>query len=216
MSKVSLQGVNGVKEQFAAATQDAKDIISQELEGMAKQWVSGSKRDAPVDQDSLKNSISYYLTDSNTSSGMFVGFAIVAQKFYAPFMEFGTKGKYTPIPGTEKIAAEFNGYRGGDIQEMLRMILRWIRRKGITGTYSIKTKKRTGAKITQFSEDYAAAWPIVLSILKNGINPHPYFFKQQDVVWPDMIARIKQRLTQKTKISVIESGDVRRPPIITV
>jgi hypothetical protein len=141
---------------------------------------------------------------------------IVAQKFYAPFMEFGTKGKYTPIPGTEEIAAQFKGYKGGDFMNLLRMIVRWVRRKGLTGTYSVKTQRRKGSKINQFAEDYSAAWPIALSILKNGINPHPYFFKQGDVVWPQMISRMQKALQKETKVSVILPGDIKRPNITTI
>lgn len=216
MFRVKLEGINGVKAEFAAGTTKMKEIISTELEGMAKEWVAGAKRDAPKDQGGLVNAISYYLSDSNTSSGMFIGFAIVAQKFYAPFMEFGTKGKYTPIPGTEQIAAQFKGYKGGDIMEMLRAIVRWAHRKGIGGQFSIKTRKRVGSKITQFSEDYAVAWPILLSILRNGITPHPFFFKQQEIVWPKMVRNIQSRLERELKVSVILPGEIKRPRIITV
>jgi hypothetical protein len=216
MFKVSIRGVDSVKAQFRLATEEMKVIVAEEIESVAKDWVAGAKRDAPVDQGSLKNAISYYLTDSKTADGSFFGFSIVAQKFYAPFIEFGTKGKYLPIPGTEQIAAQFKGYKGGDFQELLRMIVRWVKRKGITGTYSVKTQRRKGSKINQFAEDYSAAWPIALSIIKNGISPHPYFFKQGDIVWPKGVRRIKNRIEQGSKVSVIMPGEVLKPRIITV
>lgn len=209
MFKVEIKGINGVKAQFAAATEDIKTIISQEVQGMAKEWVKGSQRDAPVDQSSLKSSISYYM------DGDFKA-VIVSNAFYSAFMEFGTKGKYRPIPGTESIAAQFKGYKGGDFMELLRMIVRWVRRKGISGTRSEKTGRRKGSKINQLAEDYKAAWPIALSILKNGVNPHPYFFKQQDITWPEMIKNIEQRIKQKSKVSVILPGGIKRPQIVTV
>lgn len=216
MFKVSLQGMSQVKAQFLAATKETEAIISQEMESMAKEWVAGAQRDCPKDQGALAGAISYYGTDTITAGGSSVGFAIVAQKFYAPFMEFGTKGKYLPIPGTEQIAAQFKGYKGGDFQELLKMILRWVKRKGITGTYSVKTRRRTGSKINQIAEDYSAAWPIALSILKNGVSPHPYFFKQRELVWPVMIRNIKSRIEQGSKVSVIAPGDIYRPRIVTI
>jgi HK97 gp10 family phage protein len=216
MFKVKITGISSIEKQFTAAAEKIKDTVEQEMQAAAQDWVAGAVRDAPVDQGALKQSISYKKTGTQTGSGTLISFEIVAQRFYAPFVEFGTKGKYLPIPGTEKIAAEFKGYKGGDFMQLLRMILRWVKRKGITGTYSVKTRRRTGSKINQFAEDYSAAWPIALSILKNGISPHPYFFKQQEIVWPAMIKRIQRVLQKDTKVSVIAPGDIFRPRIITI
>jgi HK97 gp10 family phage protein len=216
MFKVKITGISSIEKQFTAAAEKIKDTVEQEMQAAAQDWVAGAVRDAPVDQGALKQSISYKKTDTQTGSGTLISFEIVAQRFYAPFVEFGTKGKYRPIPGTEKIAAEFRGYKGGDFMDLLRMIVRWVKRKGIAGTYSVKTRRRTGSKINQYAEDYSAAWPIALSILKNGISPHPYFFKQQEIVWPAMIKRIQRVLQKETKVSVIAPGEIFRPRIITI
>jgi hypothetical protein len=210
--KATISGINGVKAQFTSMAKEAKEIVEVNLESMAQEWVNGAKRDAPKDESRLAGSISY---SENNIAGQ-KSFVIVAQVFYAPFMEFGTKGKYLPIPGTEAIAEQFKGYKGGSFQQLLIAITRWVKRKGISGTYSVKTRRRKGSKINQYAEDYAAAWPIALSILRNGIRPHPYFFKQQDVVWPEMVRRIKQGLEAKTKVSVIMPSEVLRPRIVTI
>lgn len=209
MFKVSLIGLNGLKADFVATSKKMIDVVDAEVNSAAADFVAGARRDAPIDQGVLKGSISY-------SREAPMVYPVVAQKFYAPFVEFGTKGKYKPIPGTEAIAAQFKGYKGGDFMELLRMIVRWVARKGITGRYSVKTKKRLGSKVDKYAEDYAAAWPIALSILKNGIRPHPYFFKQQEVVWPKMVERIKKQLEDISRVSVILPGDIKRPKIITV
>lgn len=207
MFKVTVTGFNKVQHTFNTGARNVREIVDQELTSMAKEWVAGAKRDAPVDQGTLKNSISYAKTGSNVE--------IFSNSFYSAFMEFGTKGKYRPIPGTEQIAAQFKGIKGGDLQQMLRMIIKWVHRKGITGTYSVKTKKRTGSKGAQSSEDLSAAWPIVMSILKHGVSPHPYFFKQQDVVWPQMVSRVKKRIESK-QVHVTMPGDINRPKITTI
>lgn len=209
MFKASLIGLNGMKAEFASAAKDIHEIVSGEIQAAGADFTSGARRDVPVDQGALRGSISYYM-DGDLNA------VIVAQKFYAPFVEFGTKGKYRPIPGTEQIAASFKGFKGGDFMELLRMIVRWVKRKGISGVYSVKTRKRVGSKINRLAEDYAAAWPIALSILKNGINPHPYFFKQQETVWPAMITRIERKLKERTKVSIILPGDIMRPKITTI
>lgn len=208
MFKVTVTGIRGVKQQFASAGKEIANIVDQELVSMAKDWVAGAKRDAPVDQGTLKGSISYLKEGARIS--------IVSQAFYSPFMEFGTKGNYRPIPGTENIAAQFKGYKGGDIMQMLRMIVRWVNRKGITGRYSVKTRRRVGSKVDQYAEDYSAAWPILMSILKHGVKPHPYFFKQQEVVWPQMVRNVQQRLKKYTRVHVEMPGSTTKPRIITI
>lgn len=205
MFKVTVTGLAGLQAQFKSLSAELPKIVGGELETMAQEWVAGAKKDAPADQSSLRGAITYYKKTA-------LNYEIVSQTFYAPFMEFGTKGKYLPIPGTESIAAQFKGYKGGDFMELLRNIVRWVHRKGITGTYSVKTRRRTGNKANQFAEDYSAAWPIAMSILKHGVKPHPYFFKQMGIVWPKMIQRIEMRLGQVTKAPLIRSG-IGRPQI---
>ena len=209
MFKVKVTGLAGLKAEFASMAKELPDIVSGELETMSQEWVKLAKTDAPADQGALRGSITYYPAGP-------MKYEIVAQKFYAPFMEFGTKGKYQPIPGTEAIAAEFKGYKGGDFMELLRMIVRWVKRKGITGTYSVKTRRRTGNKINQFAEDYSAAWPIAMSILKNGVNPHPFFFKQMHIVWPQMVRNVESRIAQVSKVKVELPSNVTRPQIVTI
>lgn len=207
MFRVSVKGLSGFKREFATATKEVREIVGAEVQAAGADFTAKARRDAPVDQGALKGSISYYM-DGDLSA------VIAAQKFYAPFIEFGTKGKYKPIPGTEDLAAQFKGYKGGDFMEMLRMIVRWVKRKGISGRYSVKTRKRIGNKIDRLAEDYAAAWPIAMSILRKGIKPHPYFFKQQETVWPEMVSRIEKVLKSKTRVSVILPGELRKPKII--
>ena len=209
MFKVTITGMAGLKAEFASMAKELPDIVSGELETMSQEWVKLAKTDAPADQGALRGSITYYPAGP-------MKYEIVAQKFYAPFMEFGTKGKYQPIPGTEAIAAEFKGYKGGDFMELLRMIVRWVKRKGITGTYSVKTRRRTGNKVNQIAEDYSAAWPIAMSILKNGVNPHPFFFKQMHIVWPQMVRNVESRIAQVSKVKVELPSNVTRPQIVTI
>lgn len=208
MFKAKISGLNGVKAQFASGALNVREVVEQEITSMAKEWVKGAVRDAPGDQGTLRKGISYLVVNN--------GVEIVSNAFYSHFMEFGTKGKYRPIPGTEAIAQQMKGFKGGDLMQMLRMIVKWVHRKGIIGRYSVKTKKRIGSKVNQFAEDYSAAWPIMMSILKYGVAPHPYFFKQQDVVWPQMVRNVKRRIEQGQKVSIIMPGEIMRPQIITV
>lgn len=208
MFKVKITGMAGLKAEFASMAVELPKIVDGEMQSMAQEWVRLAKTDAPADQAALRGAISYLKNDNR--------YEIVAQTFYAPFMEFGTKGKYRPIPGTEQIATQFKGYKGGDFMDLLRNIVRWVKRKGITGTYSVKTRRRTGNKINQLAEDYSAAWPIAISILKYGINPHPFFFKQMHIVWPQMIRNIEMRIANVSKVKVVMPSTELQPKIVTI
>lgn len=202
MFKVKVTGMAGLKAEFASLSSDLPKIVSSELQSMSQEWVLLAKKDAPADQATLRGGITFSQRDK-------LVYDIFSNAFYSPFMEFGTKGKYQAIPGTEKIAAEFKGYKGGDFMEFLRNIVRWVKRKGITGTYSVKTRKRRGSKINQIAEDYSAAWPIALSILKNGVSPHPFFFKQMHIVWPQMIRNVERRISEVSKVKVIMPNNIQ-------
>lgn len=147
-------------------------------------------RDAPVDQGILRSEISHKRESE-------LNWSLISQAFHSPFIEFGTKGNYTPIPGTEEIAAKFKGLKSeGGLDQFLLSLIDWVNRKNIAGTYSVKTKRRTGSKSQRFLENYDVAFRIMLSILKKGIKPHPFFFKQLNVVRPKLIARLESILSK--------------------
>lgn len=204
----TITGLNGLQKQFVSATEDIEVIVRDELDAGCQQWVDGAAKDAPKDSGQLIGEIRFDRIEILLRE-------IQANKHYAPYMEFGTKGKYLPIPGTEAIAAKFKGSGIGQ-GKMFQFILAWVRRKGIGGRFSVKTRKRVGGKATQQAEDTSAAWPIYLSILRNGVNPHPFFFKQQHIVWPQMIRNIERRLAKKTKVAIVLPGEVMRPKIVTI
>jgi hypothetical protein len=118
---------------------------------------------------------------------------VVSGSDHSAPMEFGTKGKFTPIVGID--ASEFRGKpTGGTFKEMLRNIENWVHRKGIAGTYSVKTKRRTGNKATQQQQNKQAAYLIARSILNKGVTPHPFFFKQIPIVRRDLFRKIRNIL----------------------
>jgi hypothetical protein len=146
MFKVKVTGMRQVTAEFASASDKIGKIVSSEVESMGRDWVAAAQRDAPLDQGQLKRLISLVVKGPYAVE-------IVSQSMYSPFMEFGTKSRYRPIPGTETIAAQFRGMKSGSFMDMVRSIVRWVRRKGITGTYSVRTRRRTGNKVNQFAED---------------------------------------------------------------
>ena len=53
-------------------------------------------------------------------------------------------------------------------------LIEWVRRKGLAGTYSIKTHRRTGGKAKKAAQDKAVAYAIQHKISKVGTKAHPF------------------------------------------
>lgn len=143
--------------------------ISQEIEDTADQIVELAKAAAPVNESLLRNSI------SKKQEEAFV-YSIVAPTKYAGFMEFGTRKLVNIPPGAEEIAKEVQKVKGGNIKEMEASIRRWVRLKGIVGTFSVKTRRRTKFSKAEQEREDSAVFLIMRKILKVGVKPHPFFF----------------------------------------
>ena len=124
---------------------------------------------APSDVGTLRGSIQ----KANVSFDNTIAYRVYSDLSYAPYMEFGTGGK-VDTRGYEEFAGQFKGKSGGTMQEFIEALTLWVERKGIVGTYSIKTRKRTGKAAIQNTQNRQAAWAIAISILKNGLRPQPF------------------------------------------
>jgi hypothetical protein len=199
--------ITGLKEVQAQISKFANEL-PKKADAIVKSGVykmaENAKEDVPVDMGVMKGQIS-------VKTNGFADYSMVSNASYSPYLEFGTKGNYQPIPGID--ASEFKG-KGGDGKGFFENILRWVKRKKIAGVYStgIKRKKgggftdgggknrRVGKKADIEKENEQVAWAIYLSILKHGIKAHPFFFKQGDKYGPEIIKQIEQ-LTKQVKIN---------------
>jgi hypothetical protein len=130
------------------------DAVSQELDAemavIANEFVNRAVQDAPVDQGVLKNSITFYQES-------LMNWKIVSGANYSAYVEFGTRSKVQVPSDVQDYASVFQGQGTGSAKSFFDSIKDWVKRKGI---------------------DEKAAYPIAISILRQGVNPHPYFFKQ--------------------------------------
>lgn len=207
MFKVQLKGFRELKALVKSSEKGLHNAVSGEIEDGAKKWVGYAKRDAPKNLGRLAGAIGY-AKSGNLSFDVFVAVK------YAAYMEFGTKGNYQPIPGTEEIAAQAKGKGTGSIDEFFDSILEWVRLKGIGGAG--KNGKYTGNVQKKRFDAFDVAFRIMMSILKHGVKPHPYFFKQMNIVYPDIVKNVKKEIESKSKVSVIMPGGISRPQIITI
>jgi len=165
-----VQGLDKLINVFDQLPKRTQKELAEELKFTAGEIKDGAKRDAPADEARLKQSISVANTGPLT-------FEVVAQSFYAGYLEFGTKTKAVIPPGLESIASQLKGPVGGQ-GNPIDALQQWVKRKGIAGTFSVKTRRRTGSKTTKDQQDKQVAFLIWQKIKKYGIKPQPYFFTQ--------------------------------------
>ena len=83
---------------------------------------------------------------------------------------------------------------------MVLRITEWVRRKGlgtgfagpigVTGTYSVKSRRRTGSKDVQAQQNKQAAYAIALKILREGIPAQPYLYPAVNTNIPILIKEL--------------------------
>lgn len=182
-----VQGLDKLISVFNRLSAKAQTELKAELKVTAGEIRDGAKRDAPADEARLKQSIS-----TRTTGPM--EFEVVAQTFYAGYLEFGTKSSAVIPAGLEEVASQLKGPVSGQ-GSPIDALTAWVKRKKIAGTYSVKTRRRTGNKSTQEQQNRSVAFLIWRKIKKFGIKPRPYFFKQMGVAEP----RLRQRVANIIK-----------------
>jgi hypothetical protein len=151
-------------------TQGVDDELNISAEAVARNAKRNVASNGTFDEGALAGRIN---ADTSVRFSKTVG----ANVFYAPYIEFGTKGRTLIPSGLEDYAAQFKGGGGGNFKEFIAAITAWIKRKGIkTGTYSVKTRRRIGNKAKREQEDKGLAYAIALSIRKKGIKARPFMF----------------------------------------
>lgn len=183
--------ISGDLGDFDKLSKEVQEVVDNELNSFGLKTVATAKSLCAVDEGFLRNSITF---DKQPLS-----VEIIVAADYAAYVEFGTRGfaaaYVAGLPANwQAFAASFRGGGGGSFAEMLRRITEWVHRKGITGTYSVKTRKRTGNKEAIKSEDKSVAYVIALSILRKGIKPHPFLFPAIENNLPELKNNLKTQL----------------------
>lgn len=169
---VQIIGLDKLIGQFATlGTQGlrmADAIIATNVDGMLNE----AKASAPADLGRIRQMLGKEkIGDTNT-----VGYNFFCNALEAGFQEFGTGGKVDVPAEMSEIASSFQGYKGGNMAGFILALTGWVRRHGLTGTYSIKTHKRTGTTSSNLDADTQAAWAIAKVILRDGLRPKPFFY----------------------------------------
>lgn len=148
---------------------------------------------APADEGGLRLAINKGEEGGN--------FTVSVQKMYGAYVESGTKRNFRPTPGFEGYFRQFkgpSGMKGNPIDNLQG----WVRRKGLAGTYSVKTRKRTGGnRSAKDTQDRRLAFLIWRKIRVEGIKAQPYLFpayvRVRRAITPKLIQAIDRALNKK-------------------
>jgi len=172
--KANVIGLEQLQAKIQKATKETQTLVDAELEAAAMNFVGLAKKDLASqggDRGTLLRSITY-----NKKADL--QYTVSANVFYAPFIEFGTKSKFNPYPGTEEFASQYKGVKGSGTLRLIDAIRGWVKRKRIA----------TGKQVDK------VAFLIARSIYKNGISPKPFFFKQITPVRNNLVQNVTRVL----------------------
>ncbi len=126
---------------------------------------------------------------------------------YASFIEFGTR-KYaaayvSSLPAQwQELAASKRGGMSGTFEEFVLRLTAWVHRKGlgsgfagkigVTGTYSVKTRERTGNKDTQAKQDKQVAYLIARKILRDGLKARPFLYPAFNIAKDQLLKELNE------------------------
>ena len=185
---LDIKGVNEAVAKFKNLEKNVKVGIKNEVASSVLNVYSNAKKMAPVNLGTLRNSM--FKEEVSKSENVFM-FTVGAKASYAPYVEFGTGGKVSVPSGYADYAMQFKGKTGGKFIDMVKALAEWVAKKGITGTYSVKTQKRTGKMSTQNKQNMSTAYAIAISILRKGLRPQPFLIPAFEQEKPKLISKIE-------------------------
>ncbi len=167
---IKVKGLNEALARIGTLPTRLERELKNEIRASADEIRKLAYRDAPKDQSRLAQSI---------TSLQRTGFAwdVVVQNDYAAYQEWGTKGHRSVPAELTQYAALFKGPGPKTGISPVDALQAWVKRKGLAGTYSTKTRRRQGSAATKAKQDRALAFLIWRKIKREGVKAHPYFFK---------------------------------------
>lgn len=189
---LNLSGMENLTKRLKTIQDDLTKGVAEEISASTMKIEKDAKRNAPVNIGTLRQSIH----GESTLNGMTGKVTVDAS--YGAYVEFGTGGKVKIPAGYEDFAAQFKGKSGGSLEDFIRALTLWVKRKGLAGTYSVKTSRRLGSKSVKESQDEKLARFLAIKILKNGIRPQPFLIPAYEDEKPKLFNRLKKLLNAKS------------------
>ena len=188
---LNLSGMDNLTKKLKTIQDDLTKGVANEISASTMKIERDAKRNAPVNIGTLRQSIHAESTINGMTGKVIVGAS------YGAYVEFGTGGKVSIPTGYEAFASQFKGKSGGTLEEFITALTLWVKRKGLAGTYSVKTSRRLGSKSVKQSQDDKLARFLAIKILRNGIKAHPYLIPAYEEEKPKLFKRLKTLLNAK-------------------
>jgi len=157
---LDISGIKQVEDAIKKIDIKASKGLSDEMSAAALNIEKSAKRMAPGNLGKLRQSINH-----DTGNSLFK--SVFSTVDYAPYVEFGTRGKARIPAGFEAFAAQ---YKGKGAKGAWKAIEFWIKRKGI---------------------DPKLTFVIFRSIMRNGIAPQPFMIPAYEKEKPALLKRLK-------------------------
>lgn len=168
---MAVLGTERLLKQFDKFGKVGQKVISAEIEAIARQISGDAKKNAPSNFGTLRQSIQ---PEKITP----LSWEVVAMASYAGYVEFGTGSKVSVPKEMQEVANAIKSNPKGNIDNALDSIKDWCRAKGI---------------------DERAAWPILMSILEQGLRPRPFLFPAWMKGSKDLIKNLQKQLELLSK-----------------
>ena len=186
MLKANVIGLDSYLKRLQTAKKTVQAEVSGEIGDAAFKFRDDAARTAVAnggDRGTLAKSIS-------AQQNNLFNWTVAVGATYGAFVEFGTKGKARVPAGFEDVAARFKGFKGNG-GKLYDAIYQWVKRKGLTATYSVKTQRRSKFTKSEEKRTQQIAFLIARSIYRYGITPKPFFYMQVTPVRNQLFERIK-------------------------
>lgn len=166
MSGFNIDITGDFEGKFDKMTAEVRVIVNDEFNAFGLEAVGLAKTLAPVDEGFLRNSITFEQGDLVVE--------VIVTAHYAAYLEFGTRKFAAEYVSTlpiewQDFAAQFKG-GGGGFEDFFANIFDWVKRKGI---------------------EPKAAYPIAISILRNGVRPQPFLYPAIEKCKIELIKNLK-------------------------
>jgi HK97 gp10 family phage protein len=184
--KANVIGLDSYLKRMQTAKKTVQAEVSGEIGDAAMKFRDDAARTAVAnggDRGTLAKSIS-------AQQNNLFNWTVAVGATYGAFVEFGTKGKARVPAGFEDVAARFKGFKGNG-GKLYDAIYQWVKRKGLTATYSVKTQRRSKFTKSEEKRTQEVAFLIARSIYRYGITPKPFFYMQVTPVRNQLFERIK-------------------------
>lgn len=168
--------VKGLREAQKKTDQDIRNLrggpVLRAFRDCALYVVKTAREEASVDRGLWRASIHPFVETSSIMGKQTIVAGAGSNLQYGPFIDLDTKPHWPP----------------------LMPLVAWVHRKGLAGTYSTKTHKRSksGGAMSQFVEDVAVARAIQRKIAKYGTKGDHALEKGLEQNYDKIIARLKK------------------------